>query len=187
MNVLVACEFSGVVRNQFWAWGHQAWSCDLLPSEDNSSYHLEGDVLQYLGLGWDLMIAHPPCTYLTRAAAPLWTTPRWKENEGAALQFVLALANAPIPRIAIENPVGRLNKWWRYPDQSVQPWQYGHACTKQTCLWLKGLPLLQPTCVVKPTRSFVADMSNHRDRWKTRSRTFLGIGYAMATQWGKLI
>lgn len=185
--VLVACEFSGTVRRAFRALGHNAYSCDLLPSEDNSPFHFQKDVRELLHEGFDLMIAHPPCTYLCRASAPFWKTERWMVNAPEALQFVRQLAEAPIPNIAIENPVGRLNQWFRYPSQTIEPWQFGSPTTKKTCLWLKGLELLQPTWVVEPTSNFVTDMNNHRDRWKTRSRTFPGIAAAMAWQWGGLV
>jgi hypothetical protein len=145
MRVLVACEFSGRVRDAFTAKGADAWSCDLLPSETKGN-HIEGDVLNVLNDNWDLMIAHPPCTYLASSGARWWKD-KVPEQE-AALWFVSELATAPIWKIVIENPVGKLSTAWRKPDQYVQPWQFGHGETKNTGLWLKNLPLLQPTNIV---------------------------------------
>jgi len=189
MRVLIACEFSGVVREAFRTKGHDAWSCDLLPTEI-SGQHIQDDVLRHLGDGWDMMIAHPPCTYLSRAAAHLWKT---REAEAiSAAAFVLQLYNAPISKVAIENPVGRLNKLWRYPDQVIQPSYFGEHYKKATCLWLKNLPPLMatyidpdPMCYVNSSnaiRQRVANGPAHNQ--KDRSRTFKGIGQAMAEQWG---
>lgn len=181
MKVLVACEFSGTVRDAFARRGHDAWSCDLLPS-DTQGNHIEGDVLRFLGLGWDLMIAHPPCTHLAVSGA------RWfkdKQREQAlALEFVHALANAPIPHIAIENPISILSSRWRRPDQIIQPWQFGHGETKATCLWLKDLPRLRPTEIVDGREARVHRLPPSADRWKLRSITYPGIARAMAKQWG---
>jgi site-specific DNA-cytosine methylase len=182
VRVLVACEFSGVVRDAFLARGHDAWSCDILPT-DVPGPHLEGDVFTYIGAGWDLMVAHPPCTYLTVAGN------RWYADKpdliGSAVDFVLALANCDIPRIAIENPVGRLSTLWRKPDQYIQPWMYGHKETKKTGLWLKGLPLLVPTNIVEgPYEQRIWKMAPSKDRAKLRSITYQGIADAMAAQWG---
>ena len=182
MRVLVACEFSGVVREAFRRRGHDAWSCDLLPAEDASPYHIQGDVLTVLNEGWDLMIAHPPCTHLAVSGA------RWfkdKQTEQAdALDFVRALLNAPVQRIALENPVSIISSRIRKPDQIVQPWMFGHGETKATCLWLKNLPRLTPTQVVSGREGRVWREPPGPDRWKRRSRTFQGLADAMADQWG---
>ncbi len=183
VKVLVACEFSGIVRDAFRATGHDAWSCDLLPTEAPGP-HICGDVRAVLGDGWDLMIAHPPCTHLAVSGA------RWfkdKQREQAeALAFVAELLAAPIARIAVENPISIISSQIRKPDQIVQPWQYGHGETKATCLWLKGLPLLRPTQVVAGRAARVHRLPPSRDRWKLRSVTFRGIADAMADQWGGL-
>ena len=182
MRVLVACEFSGVVRRAFRSRGHDAWSCDLLPAEDGSLHHLHGDVLAHLADGWDLMIAHPPCTHLAVSGA------RWfkdkQQEQVEALDFVRRLLDAPIPRIALENPVSVISSRIRKPDQIIQPWQFGHGETKATCLWLKGLPLLRSTHVVEGREPRVHKMPPGPNRWKERSRTFTGIAEAMADQWG---
>jgi hypothetical protein len=181
MRVLVACEFSGTVRDAFTRRGHYAVSCDLLPSETPGPHH-QGDVSMILTDGWDLMIAHPPCTHLAVSGA------RWfkdKQTEQAeALDFVRLLLDAPIPRIALENPVSIISSKIRKPDQIIQPWQFGHGETKATCLWLHGLPPLQPTDIVEGRTARVHRMPPGPDRWKERSRTFQGIADAMASQWG---
>lgn len=185
MRVLVACEFSGVVRRAFRALGHDAYSFDLLPSEDRSPFHFEGDVravLDHPKWQWDLMIAHPPCTHLAVSGA------RWFKNKQQeqveALDFVRLLLDAPIERIALENPISIISSRIRKPDQIIQPWQFGHGETKATCLWLKGLPKLTPTNVVDGREARVHRMPPGPDRWKERSRTFPGIAAAMAEQWG---
>lgn len=193
MRVLVACEFSGVVRRAFRARGHDAWSCDLLPAEDSSEYHYQCDVMRILeeacldeyvygSSGWDMMIAHPPCTHLAVSGA------RWfkeKQREQAeALEFVRRLLSAPIEKIALENPVSIISSRIRKPDQIIQPWQFGHGETKATCLWLKNLPKLTPTNIVDGRVARVHMMPPGPDRWKERSRTFEGIAEAMAAQWG---
>ena len=182
MKVLIACEYSGIVREAFKKKGHDALSCDLLPSEIPGK-HYQGKVEDIIGEGWDLMIAHPPCTHLAVSGA------RWfkdKRNEqGEALAFVQYLLNAPIPRIALENPVSIISSKIRKPDQIIQPWQFGHGETKATCLWLKGLPKLVPTNVVSGREHRVHQMPPSPDRWKERSRTFTGIAKAMAEQWSK--
>ena len=182
MKVLIACEYSGIVREAFKKKGHDALSCDLLPSEIPGK-HYQGKVEDIIGEGWDLMIAHPPCTHLAVSGA------RWfkdKRNEqGEALAFVRYLLNAPIPRIALENPVSIISSKIRKPDQIIQPWQFGHGETKATCLWLKGLPKLVPTNVVSGREHRVHQMPPSPDRWKERSRTFTGIAKAMAEQWSK--
>jgi len=181
VRVLIACEFSGVVRDAFIECGHDAVSCDLLPTETPGP-HIQGDVLEVLDDGWDLMIAHPPCTHLAVSGA------RWfkdkVEEQKEALDFVRTLLAAPIPRIALENPVSVISTQIRKPEQIVQPWQFGHGETKQTCLWLKNLPLLQPTNVVDGREPRVHRMPPSPDRWKLRSITYAGFAQAMAEQWG---
>ena len=181
MRVLVACEYSGRVRDAFISRGHQAMSCDLLPTEVDGP-HYQGSVLDILDAGWDLMIAHPPCTHLAVSGS------RWFKNKLAeqeeALAFVRTLMGAPIPRIAIENPVSIISSRIRKPDQIIQPWQFGHGETKATCLWLKGLPKLSPTHIVDGRENRVHRMPPSPDRWKERSRTYEGIAQAMAEQWG---
>jgi site-specific DNA-cytosine methylase len=182
VNILVACEYSGIVRSAFAALGHNAWSCDLLPTEIPGQ-HYQGDVRDLLKEQWDLMIAHPPCTHLAVSGA------RWfkeKQSEQAeALEFVRLLMNAPIEHIAIENPISVISSRIRKPDQIIQPWQFGHGETKATCLWLKGLPKLQPTNIVEGRDQRVHKMPPSPDRWKERSRTFQGIANAMAAQWSR--
>lgn len=182
MRVLVACEFSGIVRDAFALAGHDAWSCDLLESE-RPGQHIRGDVLGILDDGWDLMVAHPPCTHLAVSGAR-WFADKVVE-QAEALDFVRTLLNAPIPRIALENPVSVISSHIRKPDQIIQPWQFGHGEVKATCLWLKGLPLLVPTDIVSERVPRVWYASPGPDRWKERSRTLEGIAAAMATQWGK--
>lgn len=184
MRVLVACEFSGVMRDAFARRGHDAWSCDLLPSEA-AGKHIKGDARNVLHLGhWDLMIAHPPCTYLAVSGARWW---KGREIEqGRALGFVRYLLNSPIPRIALENPIGRISTAIRKPDQIIQPWMFGHGEVKATCLWLKNLPKLQPTQIVEGRTARVHREPPGADRWKNRSRTLIGIAEAMADQWGTL-
>ncbi len=195
MRVLVACEFSGVVREAFRARGHDAWSCDLEPALDGSQHHIQGDVCFYLGRNdpWDLLIAHPPCTYLSNMSNCRIKEPgRWEGRE-KAMSFLLELCGAPIDKIAIENPRGYPERAWRRADQIVQPYQFGHPYSKATCLWLKNLPLLAPTNIVTPLRThdgkryrtFVDSVSNWRgDAHRQRSITFQGIADAMAEQWG---
>ena len=198
MKVLIACEYSGTVRDAFIAAGHDAMSCDLLPT-DAPGPHYQGDVRDVLGDGWDLMIAHPPCTYL--AVSGMHRTARGLRDPQLteyALDFVRLLLAAPVPRIALENPVSVISTRVRKPDQIIQPWQYGHDASKTTCLWLKGLPALRPTQIVKPrivdgrkrwgnqTDSGQNRLSPSPDRWKRRSATYAGIAAAMAAQWGCL-
>lgn len=185
MRVLVACEFSGTVREAFAARGHDAWSCDLLPTE-RPGQHIVGDVRSVLADGWDLMVAHPPCTHLAVSGA------RWfaeKRRDGAdpqadALAFVRDLMNAPIPRWCIENPVSVISSAIRPADQVIQPWQFGHGEVKATCLWLRDLPALRPSSVVGGREARVHMMPPGENRWRERSRTFAGIAEAMADQWG---
>jgi len=187
VRVLVACEFSGTVRDAFRARGHEAWSCDLLPPEPESLYHFQADIRAVLDdpswCGtWELMIAHPPCTHLAVSGARWWHSKQREQAE--AIRFVREIANANIPRIAIENPIGKLSTAWRKPDQIIQPWQYGHGETKATCLWLKGLPLLQPTNIVSGRENRIHKMPPSPDRGKLRSIFYRGIAEAMAEQWG---
>ena len=181
MRVLVACEFSGIVRDAFLEQGHDAWSCDIEPSE-RPGPHIQGDVLSRLNMNWGIMIAHPPCQYLAVSGAR-WFKDRKKE-QFEALCFVKALMDAPIPKIALENPVSVISSYIRKPDQIIQPWQFGHGETKKTCLWLKGLPKLEPTDIVAGRAPNVHHMSPGPNRSKDRSRTFEGIAKAMAEQWG---
>ena len=182
LRVLVACEFSGIVRDAFIARGHDAHSVDLLPSE-LAGPHFNSDALVIArDYEWDLMIAHPPCTYLAVSGAR-WFAERRSEQE-EALAFVLALMNAPIERIALENPISVISSRIRKPDQIIQPWQFGHGEVKATCLWLKNLPPLIPTNIVDGRQPRVHHASPGPDRWKERSRTLPGIAAAMAEQWG---
>jgi hypothetical protein len=170
------------VRRAFAARGHDAWSCDLLPAEDGSLNHIHGDVVDVLGNGWGLMIAHPPCTHLAVSGAR-WFKDKRPEQE-RALWFVRLLMNAPIERICIENPISIISSRIRKPDQIIQPWQFGHGETKATCLWLTNLQSLVPTNVVDGREARVHRMPPGPDRWKERSRTYTGIAAAMAEQWG---
>lgn len=214
MRILVACEFSGIVRDAFVSLGHDAWSCDLLSTE-RPGKHLHGDVLDHLADGWDLMVAHPPCTHLAVSGARWFATKQREQAE--ALEFVRRLLGAPIPKIALENPVSIISSRIRQPDQIIQPWQFGEDASKKTCLWLKGLPLLRPTALIQPRliccggevpnrdkygcpncnsaktakprwgnqcNSGQNKLAPSDDRWKERSRTYAGIAAAMAAQWG---
>ena len=191
MRVLVACEYSGAVRDAFAARGHDAWSCDLLPS-DKPGNHYQGDVKDIINEPWDLMVCHPPCTHLAVSGA------RWfhlkQQQQSDALDFVRMLLNAPIERIALENPVSIISTKIRKPDQVIQPWMFGHEATKTTCLWLKNLPQLVPTNIVGRGARHITkggkslpewyNLPPSADRWKIRSATFQGIADAMAQQWG---
>lgn len=181
MRVLVACEFSGTVRDAFRARGHDALSCDLLPTEQPGP-HYQGPVEDILGDGWDIMIAHPPCTHLAVSGARWWKDKR--REQAAALDFVRLLLAAPIPRIALENPISIISTAIRKPDQIIQPWQFGHGETKATCLWLCGLPPLVPTDIVPGREARIHKLPPSPGRWKERSRTYPGIAAAMASQWG---
>ena len=183
MKVLVACEYSGRVRDAFLALDHDAMSCDLLDT-DVAGPHYQGDVRDVLGDGWDLMIAHPPCTHLAVSGARWFKDKQVEQQE--ALAFVRTLLDAPIPCIALENPVSIISSRVRKPDQTIQPWQFGHGETKATCLWLKNLPLLRPTNIVEGREARVHKMAPSPNRWKERSRTYEGIASAMAEQWGNL-
>lgn len=185
MRVLVACEFSGVVRDAFATLGHDAWSCDLLPSEQPGN-HWVGNVLDFmLSAGpWDLLIGFPPCTHLCVSGARWFKDKVWEQR--GALLFVTCLLEAPIHHIALENPIGVISTQIRKPDQIIQPWQFGHGETKATCLWLKNLPKLIPTDIVEGREARVHKASPGPNRWKERSRTLPGIAKAMAEQWGSL-
>lgn len=194
MRVLIACEFSGVVRRAFRKRGHNAWSCDLLPAEDSQEFHYQEDVSLRIDEDWDLMIAHPPCTYLSSSGLH-WNRrrPERAEQTEEAIRFVEHLMDAPIHKIAIENPIGCISTRIRKPDQIIQPWQFGHDASKATCLWLSGLPLLKPTNMLdggpKKRRANQTASGQNRlgpsiTRWKDRSRTYEGIAEAMAEQWG---
>lgn len=181
LRVLVACEYSATVREAFRRQGFDAVSCDLLDTEIPGP-HYRGSVLEILNDGWDLMIAHPPCTHLAVSGA------RWFKEKAAeqadALEFVRRLMNAPIPKIALENPISIISSKIRKPDQVIQPWQFGHGETKATCFWLKGLPKLKPTNVVDGREARIHKMPPSADRWKERSRTYPGVAEAMSSQWG---
>lgn len=185
---MVACEFSGIVREAFAKRGHDAWSCDLLPTEIKGR-HFTGDIVDFMeydgGDNWkqfDLMIAHPPCTYLAVSGARWFSSRLDKQRE--ALEFVRYLMDLPIKRICIENPISVISSAIRKPDQIIQPWQFGHGETKATCLWLKNLPLLIPTNIVDGRKARVHMEPPSQNRWKIRSRTYQGIADAMAEQWG---
>ncbi len=180
MRALVACEFSGRVRDALLKAGMDAVSCDLLPS-DTPGPHLQGNVLDHLRSGWDLLVAFPPCTHLAVSGARWWKDKQQEQADAA--RFFMTLWWAPIPRIAIENPVGVMSTLWRKPDQIIQPWQFGHGETKATCLWLKNLPKLEPTNVVEGRETRVHREPPGPDRWKRRSVTYQGIADAMADQW----
>ena len=183
MRVLIACEYSGAVRDAFIALGHDAMSCDLLPT-DVPGPHYQGDVRDVIGRGWDLMIAHPPCTHLAVSGARHFAAKRADGRQQEGIDFFMMLADADIPRYAIENPICIMSSIWRKPDQVIQPWQFGHGETKATCLWLKGLPKLTPTNIVEGRADRIHKMPPSPDRWKLRSATYAGIAAAMAEQWG---
>lgn len=195
MRVLIACEFSGIVRDAFAARGHDAWSCDLLPTE-RAGQHIQGDAIEAMrGGAWDILIAHPPCTYLSRAGARWWKDAERQKKADAAAEFVFALRDAPIEKICIENPIGQLNRRWRYPDQTIQPWQFGHPYSKATCLWLKNLPFLRPTKIIDKYTPFMPSNTGWNSALgrsqpmavrdpKIASVTFKGVAQAMAEQWG---
>lgn len=184
MRVLIACEFSGIVREAFKAKGHDAWSCDLLPTEIQGN-HILGDIipiLQDCWENWDMMVAFPPRTHLAVSGA------RWfknkKNQQSEAIDFFMRFANSPIPKIAIENPISIMSTLWRKPDQIIQPWQFGHPETKATCLWLKNLVPLKPEKIVDGRKHRIHELPPSKDRGKIRSKTFQGIANAMAKQWG---
>lgn len=181
MKILIACEFSGIVREAFKAKGHNVWSCDLIDSEI-SGQHIKGNILDILNDKWDFLIAFPPCTHLCVSGA------RWFKNkineQKKAIEFFKLLINAPINHIAIENPIGIMSTHYRKPDQIIQPWQFGHGETKATCLWLKNLPILKPSNIVSGRENRIHKMPPSINRSKERSRTYKGIAEAMANQWG---
>jgi len=181
MNILIACEMSGIVRDAFIERGHDAVSCDIIPSEKPGP-HITGDVLNWLDDGWDFMIAFPPCTYLAISGARWWRDRPQEQID--AINFFMALVTAPIDKICIENPVGRMSTVYRKPDQYIQPWEHGHGETKKTGLWLKNLPLLNPSNIVEGRDPRIHYMQPGKDRSKNRSRSYVGIGTAMANQWG---
>jgi site-specific DNA-cytosine methylase len=183
LRVLVACEYSGVVRDAFIKRGHDAMSCDLLPT-DVDGPHYNNDVRNIIAEDWDLMIAHPPCTHLAVSGAR-WFKDKIQEQK-EALNFVRFLLAAPIGKIALENPISVISSKIRKPDQIIQPWQFGHGETKATCLWLKNLPLLEPTNIVEGREAKIHKMPPSPDRWKLRSTTYQGIADAMAAQWGEV-
>lgn len=183
MKILVACEYSGRVRDAFIRAGHDAVSCDILPTEKPGP-HYQGSVLDILDDGWDMMIAFPPCTHLASSGARWFPEKRADGRQQAGADFFMRMINAPIERIAVENPIGIMSRSYRKPDQIIQPWQYGHGETKATCLWLKNLPLLQPTCVVEGREPRMWKLPPSKDRAKIRSETYQGIADAMASQWG---
>lgn len=186
MNVLVACEESGTVRDAFARRGHNAWSCDLLPTRSKGQ-HWQGDIRDACFDSFDLMIAHPPCDHLAVSGSRWFAQKRADGRQQAAIEFFLLLANAPVPFIAVENPVCIMSSVWRKPDQIIQPWQFGHGETKATCLWLKGLPKLEPTNVVDGREARVHRMPPGPNQKRDRSETYAGIAEAMADQWGRYV
>ncbi len=186
LRVLIGCEFSATVRDAFRARGFDAWSCDLLPTEGDPRWHIQGDVIEVARREhWDLGVFHPPCTHLAVSGAR-WFKDKLAEQQ-EALGFVADLFSAPIKHIALENPVSIISSRFRKPDQTIQPWQFGHGETKATCLWLINLPKLVPTNIVDGREARVHRMPPGPDRWKERSRTFQGIADAMADQWGSFL
>jgi hypothetical protein len=198
MKVLIACEFSGTVRDAFTKLGHDAWSCDLEPSETPGNHH-QGNVLDILDKGWDLMIAHPPCTHLAVSGARHFAKKIADGRQQEGIDFFMKLVDSNIPRYAIENPIGIMSSKYRKPDQIINPWEYGHRVTKATCLWLKNLPKLTPTNIVDKGEIWTAKSGKQMSQWyydtsclppkereKARNKTFQGIADAMAEQWGKL-
>jgi site-specific DNA-cytosine methylase len=183
MRVLIACEYSGAVRRAFRTRGHDAISCDILPAEDNSPHHIQGDVTAAIGEDWDMVIAFPPCTHLASSGARWFAEKRADGRQQAAIEFFLLLANCAAPRVAVENPIGIMSTQYRKPDQIIQPWQHGHGETKATCLWLRNLPPLTPTDIVSGREPRIWKMAPGPDRAKERSRTYAGIADAMAAQW----
>ena len=185
MRVLVACEYSGAVRDAFISGGHDAMSCDMLPT-DVPGPHYHGDLFDVIDYPWDLLIAHPPCTHLAVSGSRHFEAKRMDGRQQAGVSFFMQIVrrSAHIKRVAIENPVCIMSSMWRKPDQTIQPWMFGHGETKATCLWLKGLPLLRPTDVVEGREARIHRMPPSADRWRLRSATYPGIAQAMADQWG---
>ena len=186
MKVLIACEYSGVVRDAFLRGGHEAMSCDLLETESPGP-HYKGDLFDVIDCPWDLMIAHPPCTHLSVSGSRHFAEKKMDGRQQAAASFFMRIVrqSAHIPKVANENPVCIMSSLYRKPDQIIQPWQFGHGETKATCLWLKGLPLLTPTEIVEGREARIHRMPPSADRWKERSRTYQGIADAMVNQWGR--
>jgi len=192
MKILVGCEFSGIVREAFRKHGHNAWSCDLLSADDKSEYHIQDDILNHLDENWDIAIFHPPCTFLTISANKWYKDEldMFSDRQNSridAIKFFMQLINCNIPKVAVENPIGVMSSRYRKPDQILQPWMFGHGETKATCLWLKGLPKLEPTDIVSGREQRLHYLPKTDDRWKLRSITFQGIADAMAKQWTKPI
>jgi hypothetical protein len=200
MKVLIACEFSGTVRDAFTKLGHDAWSCDLEPSETEGQ-HYQGDMFDIVNDGWDLIIAHPPCTHLAVSGARHFEKKRADGRQQQGIDFFMRVMNIDVPRLAVENPIGIMSTLYRKPNQIIQPWEYGHKTTKATCLWLKGLPLLTPTNIVENEEVVTLSSGKKMSRWfyetgklnfkngdraKARNKTFQGIADAMAKQWGKI-
>lgn len=191
MKILIACEFSGIVRNAFEKIGHAAWSCDLLPTEIPSDNHYQGDVRDIINNGWDMMIAFPPCTYICNGGNN-WLNRRpdlkWRENRELGAEFFMLFINAPIEKIAVENPIGCMSTKYRKPDQIIHPYMFGHDVRKDTCLWLKNLPKLIPTNIIPPPHRKIDYWSNKRNPGgkSLKSITYQGIADAMAEQWGNL-
>ena len=185
MKVLIACEESQAVCIEFRILGHEAYSCDILPcSGGHPEWHIQGDVLEQLDKGWDMMIAFPPCTHLAVSGARWFPEKRADGRQQEGIDFFMAMINAPIDKIVVENPVGIMSTIYRKPDCIIQPWQFGHGETKSTCLWLKNLPILQPANIVDGREDKVWRMAPGPERAKLRSKTYPGIAAAMATQWG---
>jgi hypothetical protein len=184
-KVLVGCEWTGITRQAFRDQGHDAWSCDLLPAEDGSPYHLQCDVRTVLECRWDLAVFHPPCTFLANSGARWWAKKQAEQQE--ALALVRLLLDAPIPHIALENPEGKIGSAIRTHDQLIHPWEYGEEEEKKTCLWLKHLPYLQPTKLMARREQKVWRMGKSKGRSQARARSYPGIARAMAHQWGRLI
>lgn len=197
MRVLIACEYSGVVREAFRKLGHDAWSCDLLPADDASTFHIQGDAFDVINQGWDLMIAHPPCTHIAVSGGRHFEQKRKDGRQQEGIDLFMQFINAPIDKIAVENPISIMSTLYRKPDQYIQPYEFGDATSKKTCLWLKGLPKLVPTNIVVPEK-ITNSKGKTYDKWwyetcslplsirgKVRSKTFQGIADAMANQWGQ--
>jgi hypothetical protein len=186
VRVLIACEFSGIVRDAFIARGHDAMSCDLLETE-RPGPHYRGDVRDVLHACWDLMIAHPPCTDLAVSGACHFEAKRLDGRQAKGVAFFMEMVRAPIPRIVVENPVCIMSRLYREPDQIIQPWMFGHGETKATCLWLKNVPRLQPSAIVEGRDDRIHKLPPSPDRWKLRSETYTGVSEAMADQWGTFV
>lgn len=198
MKVLIACEFSGTVRDAFSKLGHDAWSCDLEPTQTEGNHH-QGDMFHIVNDGWDLIIAHPPCTHLAVSGARHFEKKRADGRQQQGVDFFMRVVNIDVPRLAVENPIGIMSTIYRKPDQIIQPYEYGHGTTKATCLWLKGLPLLKPTNIVDKGEVVTFASGKRMSKWfyesshlppkqreRMRNKTFQGIADAMAEQWGAL-